>query len=348
MLSLVNVSRRCGTRPAHLITDAVDESGAACVSCCVKEIAALRSLLAKSIDYAGLFPPCSLELEPAIKNQAAYVRSAETWMLSTFVLPVSRFNEAAPFLDGFSSEYPIRVSALGPAEENSAKFKAALFSIVQEIRRCQSTHQGRAQVEQLEMALPKEGIDGPLIDSIASEVAVLKIKTFWEAPGAMAAKVIELLQKKATTDHLGFKLRTGGVKADAFPSTAAVAGALAAAVSHKVPIKFTAGLHHPVRKHRDEVGTKMHGFFNVLGAGVMTAEHDWNAEQCTAMLESEEPTDFQFTDDAFSWRDWSITTNRIEQFRTVITSFGSCSFNEPREDLQELHLLATTDETTWR
>ena len=323
----------------RVLNEPVDESGAACVSWWVKEVAALRSLLARSIDYAGLFPPCSLELEPAIKNQAAYVRSAENWMLASFVLPVSRLNEAAPFLDAFNSDYPMRVSALGPGEENPAKFKTALANIVQEIRRFQSTHHGRAQVEQLEMALPKDGIDASLIDSIASEVAALKIKTFWEAPAAMAAKVIKLLQERAMSDRLGCKLRTGGVKADAFPSTAAVAGALAAAVSHKVPIKFTAGLHHPVRKHRDEVGTKMHGFLNVLGAGVMAAEHGWNAEQCAAMLESEEPGDFRFSDDTFSWRDWSITPNRIEQFRTIVTSFGSCSFNEPREDLRFLRLL---------
>src|SRR5438552_11212175 len=39
--------------------------------------ASLRALLAHSIDYAGMFPPCSLDLEPAPSNQAQYVRSAE-------------------------------------------------------------------------------------------------------------------------------------------------------------------------------------------------------------------------------------------------------------------------------
>src|SRR6266704_1572337 len=39
--------------------------------------ASLRALLAHSIDYAGMFPPCSLDLEPPPSNQAQYVRSAE-------------------------------------------------------------------------------------------------------------------------------------------------------------------------------------------------------------------------------------------------------------------------------
>ena len=57
--------------------------------------ASLRALLTRSIDYAGMFPPCSLELEPALKNQAEYVRSADSWMLSAFVLPIAKFGAAA-------------------------------------------------------------------------------------------------------------------------------------------------------------------------------------------------------------------------------------------------------------
>src|SRR5438094_8801114 len=42
------------------------------------EIAAsLRALLPRSVDYAGMFPPCQLDLEPALKNQAQYLRTAD-------------------------------------------------------------------------------------------------------------------------------------------------------------------------------------------------------------------------------------------------------------------------------
>jgi hypothetical protein len=40
-----------------------------------------------------------------------------------------------------------------------------------------------------------------------------------------------------------------------------------------------------------------------------------------------------------SWRDWRVPTDQIAAHRTFITSFGSCSFDEPREDLRALHLL---------
>jgi hypothetical protein len=138
---------------------------------------------------------------------------------------------------------------------------------------------------------------------------------------------------------LGYKLRTGGVTADAFPTCEQIASALVAAARNRVPIKFTAGLHHPVRQFRDEVKTKMHGFLNVLGAGVLAAEHGWDVPTAAQMLEDEEPGSFLFEHDRFAWRQWKIGADAIQSRRELVTSFGSCSFDEPLEDLRELHLL---------
>ena len=137
----------------------------------------------------------------------------------------------------------------------------------------------------------------------------------------------------------GYKLRTGGVTVDAFPTSAQIASALVKAASHQLPIKFTAGLHHPTRQFRDEVKTKMHGFLNVLGAAVLTAEHQWDADQTVTMLEDEDTRSFSFTDDFFAWRDWKIDTERLRYRRNFVKSFGSCSFDEPRDDLRALNLL---------
>ena len=111
----------------------------------------------------------------------------------------------------------------------------------------------------------------------------LALNVFWEAPADAAASTIKALAGSGA----GFKLRTGGVTADAFPTGAQIARALVAAVRHRVPIKFTAGLHHPVRLFHESVGTKMHGFLNVLGAGVLAAEHRWSEAQTQEMLADE-------------------------------------------------------------
>ena len=75
---------------------------------------AIRTLLSEVIDYAGLFPPASLELEPAIRNHARFMQGDDRWMLGRFVCPASKLNELSPFVDElFSSGDPLRIAALG-------------------------------------------------------------------------------------------------------------------------------------------------------------------------------------------------------------------------------------------
>jgi hypothetical protein len=150
-----------------------------------------------------------------------------------------------------------------------------------------------------------------------------------------------LAEHNSNTDKptFGFKLRTGGVTPDAFPIPAQIAKALVSPATHQVPIKFTAGLHHPMREFREEVQTKMHGFLNMLGAAVLAAEHKWNEKQTAAMLDDEDAKSFLFDDEFFAWREWKIDIKRLEDRRRFVTSFGSCSFDEPREDLCALKLL---------
>jgi hypothetical protein len=83
----------------------------------------------------------------------------------------------------------------------------------------------------------------------------------------------------------------------------------------------------------------MHGFLNVLGAGVLALEHQWKETEIMRMLDDEDPVSFSFTDDFFAWRDWEIPTAKIPARRGLVTSLGSCSFDEPRDDLRALKLL---------
>lgn len=305
---------------------------------CTTSVAALRALVAGSVDYAGLFPPAKLELEPALNNYAEYLRSADSWMLGAFVLPVDQFAAAERHAELFDSEHSLRVSALGRKTESPAEFTAALAAHAHAIS---AWNQRRAVVQQFEMPLPPQ-FDEQLFVAIRSLLGSLKLQAFWEPPADDAAATIAAISRHNATrpgEPFGYKLRTGGVVASAFPDTAKVARALVSAATSSVPIKFTAGLHHPVRLFHSSVETKMHGFLNVLGAGVLAAEHGWDEQQTIAMLEDESATSFRFDNNGFAWREWQIATDRITMHRAIITSFGSCSFDEPREDLRALELL---------
>lgn len=303
--------------------------------------ASLRALLDRAIDYAGLFPPANLELAPALENYSGYVRLPDAWMLSTFVLPVAEFDAAARSLSRFDGQYPLRISALGPRTDTAEAFLQSLCATVDSIAAFSTTCGAAASIDQLEMPLPA-AIDAELLQRMRSLLAHSKLNAFWEAPPQKAARAMELIaQSNATSParKFAFKLRTGGVTVEAFPSSAQIATALVAAAKNAVPIKFTAGLHHPVRLFHESVQTKMHGFLNVLGAGVLAAEHGWSEEQTAQMLDDESPASFSFTDECFAWREWKIPTARISELRKLVTSLGSCSFEEPREDLRALKLL---------
>ena len=279
--------------------------------------ASLCALLERSIDYAGMFPPCSLELEPALANQASYVRLPESWMLNAFVLPVAKFDAAKQFLSHFDPTHPLCISALGPRTENATAFRNALGETDAAIRSLSAHNVDLVSITQLEMFLPDD-VDSSGLKEARSIVGSLP--AFWEAPAERAQRTIALLaEHNSNLDHptFGYKMRTGGVTADAFPTSAQIALALVTPATHQVPIKFTAGLHHPLRQYREEVQTKMHGFLNVLGAAVLAAEHKWDAAQTAGMLEDEAAGSFKFDDEFFAWRDWKIDIRRLKRSAKV-------------------------------
>ncbi|HLY25302.1 MAG TPA: hypothetical protein VKQ72_03115, partial [Aggregatilineales bacterium] len=145
----------------------------------------------------------------------------------------------------------------------------------------------------------------------------------------------------ARRERSGFKLRCGGVEAATFPSPAQVALALLACRDAGVPLKATAGLHHPIRHFSSSVQTKMHGFLNVFGAGLLAHIYHLSLEETATILADEDSLHFTFTSHDFSWKRFHITAEHIDMLRQrALISYGSCSFNEPRADLRAMGLLA--------
>ena len=301
--------------------------------------ASLRALLAHSIDYAGMFPPCSLGLDSALRNQAEYVLSPDEWMLGAFVLPAEQFDATKQLLSQFDAQHPLRIAALGPKTASANAFLEALDDADAATRSLSRHNVDLISISHLEMFLPKD-VDVASLNEARSIVGDLPV--FWEAPPDRVEQTIALLSEfnsDADWPTFGYKLRTGGVSADAFPTSMQIAKALVTPATHQLPLKFTAGLHHPLRQYREEVETKMHGFLNVLGAAVLAAEHRWDANQTAIVLDEENADSFSFTDDFFAWREWRIDTKRLQYRRRFVVSFGSCSFDEPRDDLRALNLL---------
>ncbi len=301
----------------------------------------LKTFLSKVIDYAGLYPPASLPLEDAFANFMAYQSANEAWMLSRFIIPAKRLAELPDFYEELS------FSMLGRGGKNEAEFLENLKQDLMDIHSFRAFNK-QAVTDMFEVTLPASALEEKtrahdLVNSTADVLNLNGISVFFEAPfgegwQVRAENLIRLL-RKFKDRHIGLKLRTGGVTADAFPSVEQVAWAIASARDAGVPMKCTAGLHHPIRHYNESVQTKMHGFLNVFGAGVLAVTNNLSVEQIETILEDEDSASFIFDEAGFVWKDLRVANSEVLQARQQVVSFGSCSFDEPREDLRAMGLL---------
>jgi hypothetical protein len=113
-----------------------------------------------------------------------------------------------------------------------------------------------------------------------------------------------------------------------------------------VPFKATAGLHHPLRCYKpltyepDAPEGIMNGFLNLFLATAFS-RYGFKPSLLEEILEDEFEESYEFTESGVLWRQEHFLNNsQLERVRRQnIISFGSCSFEEPIADLQELGLL---------
>ena len=316
--------------------------------------AGLRTLLARVIDYAGLFPPAKLPLDQAIRNYARYRQEPEAWMLGRFVIPAARLAELRPFVEElFASAPPLTISALGRGGSGMADFVANFRADLDDIHAFRQQHGGRAQVDAYEVRLPSEGVFlhscAALMRLLSEAAPLLRTSTgpvlcpaYEIASGSWRPQVAAMTDRDTLAGFgpFGLKLRCGGLEAAAFPPPEQVASIIAACRDAGVPLKFTAGLHHPVRHFDAGLQTRMHGFLNVFVAGVLAHARRLGEEQVRQIIEDEDAAHFRFDDAGLHWNDLHASTDEIAAARReLVTSFGSCSFDEPCADLRALGFL---------
>jgi hypothetical protein len=316
----------------------------------------LRAMLSEIVDYAGLFPPAGLELEPAIRNFAEYRTHTHCWLLSRFICPTGRLASLTEFADElFSADAPFRFSVLGRGGDNRESFCANLredFAAIQSF--CE--HYGvRVFIDAFEVKLPADWAGSNTtgrffrrVSQVADEAGMLIGPRFfevsldgdWRNDVSRAAEHLADFNgdsERSNQPPAGFKLRCGGLEAAAFPTCEQVATVIELCRDAAVPLKFTAGLHHPIRHHNAGVRTQMHGFINVFTAGILAYSLGLEHHDIRAIIEEEDPNAFSFSEDFLGWNDAEATISEIRYARKHrVVSFGSCSFEQPWRDLKQL------------
>jgi hypothetical protein len=287
----------------------------------------LRILLAEIIDYAGLFPPSNVGMTSAVQNYANYLQSENAWMLGRFILPVSKLDEFSAEAESFFGDKTWRLSVV--ADEN-------LPETLDKIAKFNESNAEKFIVEMLELKVNSA-------DEIhhASKLIPRNLTTYFEIP--LQEIMTDLMIALAMTKNRA-KIRTGGITKEAFPNSPEIVKFMRVCIAANVPFKATAGLHHPLKctkpltyEQNAPVGT-MHGFLNLFLSACFLRQ-DLNNSFVHNLINETDAGKLEFADEGVLWKEHAVLNQTIETVRTKnAISFGSCSFLEPIEDLQNAGL----------
>jgi hypothetical protein len=283
-----------------------------------EEMTALQTLLTGLFDYAGLYPPASLSLRSAANNYLEYSRGEHASALGRFIINSDRLEELRSVAGESLGE--LKLSVIVSEVED-------LDLISDEILR-------GMPIDAVEIKCAQAGG----IKRMAARVPQ-PLTVFFEVPlderGPGALEVI-------STSGMRAKIRMGGVVPEAFPSLSAVVQILEALTRLRLAFKATAGLHHPIRSCRpltyeaqSAKGT-MYGFLNLLcaAAAVYFGGQLSDAEK---ILWEEDSSAWKLSPDTLQWRHLKWTQDQLSTLRReFFISIGSCSFEEPIQDLYSM------------
>ena len=294
---------------------------------------ALRVLLRGVVDYAGLFPPASLDMAAAASEYAAQRAGGDSWMLGRFVLPAARL-----------TEFEQAASRVMPREAWQSWALTALLSgdVEEDVQRAEQFNERHRDARQGAVHVDTVELKAHTARDVAhaGELLDRRFDTYMEVP--VAEDPADLIDAIARTKAKA-KIRMGGTTTDAFPTSAQVVRFIARCLGHGIGFKGTAGLHHPWRNEYrltyapDAPRGTMFGFLNLLLATAALAS---GADERSAIgvLEASE-TAVDFRPDGVRVSGVELNVADLARARDVMASFGSCSFSEPVADLRVLHLL---------
>lgn len=300
----------------------------------------LRELLRNLVDYAGLFPPAKLDMATTVRNHASWLDGPDAWMLGRLIIPVGRLSEfesvAGACLPDRGGDDPWFLSALC-APAGSDGLRADLECVLAFNERHGSAEAGAAIIDQIELVGAEPAAIDDALDLIPDELF-----PFFELP-VMKADTRGHIAVLAGSDA-GAKIRTGGMTADLFPSAGQVARFILDVARAEVPFKATAGLHHPLPNLDPHAKCPAHGFLGVLAASLLAHGGEEDPARLVDVLCLADPHRFEFGDEDAVIAGRSIHADAIDAMRmSLMNSFGSCSFDEPRADLRAMAMLPPAD-----
>jgi len=262
------------------------------------------------VDDAALFPPGSAPMASAVPAHLRRPDEPFAALVGPFLCPASRIAELRATLP------PDAALDLGIIVDTGLDSVAGAVAAAQE--------DDRLRVQMVEVPVPADDDLAAGADIAISQVPA-SVRLYVELPRTGGRKAA--LDRLAAVGR-GAKLRTGGLRAELFPTTAELAAFVLACAERDVPFKCTAGLHHAVHHTDPATGFVHHGFLNL----VVTATRAVTGGDVEGAL-AEERADVLAAEAA------ATDTATARAARRLFVSYGSCSIEEPVGDLVALGLL---------
>jgi hypothetical protein len=267
--------------------------------------AAIPGAFRHLIDDAAVFPPGDMPLGEAVAAHRAHRRAWYADLVGPLLLPASRLDDVAP-ADG-----PLRVGVIV-----DIALRGVAAAIADAGAHVDAVH--------CEARTP----DGAAVAALARAAADWGLPAYAELP---LGDALEPLLDRAAAAGLTPKFRTGGLTAALFPEPDVLAAAIAACAERGLSFKLTAGLHRAIRHVDPETGIVHHGFLNVLAAA-LAADAGADADALAEILAWTEPVEVA-----------GRIAPALHDNRPLWIAYGSCSIDEPLDDLRELSLLDRAD-----
>ena len=296
-------------------------------------------LFARMLDDAALFPPGDAPMERAVPRHRALRQGPSADYVGPFIVAEAWLGDLEAVLAEEAEETAGGAGPMGALEITVTvpRGPAAIGPALQRARRMP-----RVRVVGVEAAAvpanaagggPAGGTDPAAAVRTAAQALTehLPEGTLGHVEVPRGADPAPAMAALAGAGHRA-KFRTGGTTADAFPSEAELAARIAAAVDAEVPFKCTAGLHNAVRHTGADTGFEHHGFLNVLLAAdaLLRGAHTADAEGVLGERDGKTL--------AREARTVLADERRSRAVRAAFTGFGTCSVDEPLEDLEALGL----------
>lgn len=290
----------------------------------VEQYFAVEALFRQTVDYAGLFPPAGLPAQQVVANFNDYQGGPDGFALNRLVWPIAKL----PLLH-----------ELVPA--STSWTIAGLVSQVGDLSTVLEWNQlrHRPKVESLE-------IPSSVFLEMGSLIEQWNYLAYIECGPAQLPELEHKIGQMPPA-RIGLKLRTGGLQADAFPSSEEIFQFVDLAQRWQRPYKFTAGLHHllqgeyPLNYEPGANCAPMHGVAQLLLACChLQAGFSQGPQRKATFLEQLQGgalENWTFLPSGVRWKNQPLTLEQIRQARsTGCHSFGSCSFSEPLQEMRTL------------